>query len=349
MMISRTPERLVLLTLLFAGCSSTSAQQTPQQLPSDVVGKVGSTSITLAQVDERALKMPTDSFGSTKLVEALYEARRSALDEIINDALIDADAKTRGFDRTKLLDQEINSKIAQPTEAEIAAWYQQNPDRVQGATLDQVRAPIGGLLVQQRTAVVREAYLKMQKGKATINITLQPPRQTIATAGRPQKGPANAPIELIEFADFQCPYCLRALPTLQQVLATYGDRIHFVYRHYPLQNHPNARPAAEAAECAAEQEKFWQYYDVLFGDPSKLSVDDLKASAARLDMDGSRFNACVDSRKYKAAVDTDIKDGTNAGVSGTPAFFINGRTVSGAQPFEVFKQVIDEELLFKNR
>jgi protein-disulfide isomerase len=310
---------------------------------------VGSTSITLGQVDERALKMPTDSFGSTKLVEALYEARHAALDGIIDDLLIDADAKTRGLDRAKLLEQEITSKIAQPTEAEIAAWYQQNSDRVQGATLDQVHTPIGNLLVQQRTAAIREDYLAKQRGKATIAITLEPPRHTIAIAGHPQKGPAGAPIELIEFADFQCPFCLRAHPTVQQVLATYGDRIHFVYRHYPLQNHPNARPAAEAAECAAEQGKFWQYYDVLFGEPGKLSVDDLKASAARLNMDEARFNACVDSRKYKASVDTDIKDGDEAGVSGTPAFFINGRTLSGAQPFEVFKRVIDEELQLKSR
>src|SRR5712692_7557874 len=123
MMIPITPRRLLILTVLVAGCSSTSAQQTRQQLPSDVVGKVGSTSITLAQVDDKALKMPADNFGSTKLGQALFEARRAALEEIIGDMLIDAEAKARGLERAKLLDQEIDSKIAPPTEVEIAAWY----------------------------------------------------------------------------------------------------------------------------------------------------------------------------------------------------------------------------------
>src|SRR5439155_11932468 len=125
-MIVRHIRRLLVLTVLIAGCSSTSAQQTRQQLPSDVVGRVESTSITLAQVDEKALRMPTDSFGNTKLVQALYEARRAALEDIVNTLLIDADAKTRGVDRAKLLEEEVNGKVSQPTEADIVGWYDQN-------------------------------------------------------------------------------------------------------------------------------------------------------------------------------------------------------------------------------
>jgi len=160
----------------------------------------------------------------------------------------------------------------------------------------------------------------------------------------PAKGPANAPIELIEFSDFQCPFCLQANPTVTKVLDTYGDRIHFVYRHYPLPNHPNARPAAEAAECAAEQDKFWPYHDRLFASAGKLADSDLKQAAADLGLDSGRFSSCFEARKYTSIVDADIRAGNDAGVSATPAFFINGRLVSGAQPFDVFKGIIDEEL-----
>lgn len=128
------------------------------------------------------------------------------------------------------------------------------------------------------------------------------------------------------------------------MFATYGDRIRFVYREYPLPNHQNAHIAAEAGQCANEQGKFWPYHDRLFANQQRLSLPDLKQHAAELGLDTTRFNACVDSHKYAAVVDADIKMGNAAGVDGTPAFFINGRLISGAQPFEAFKRIIDEEL-----
>ena len=335
--------------LLFISCS-TSAQPIKPQTASDVVATVGATSITLAQVDELALQQPASSFGSLKLSQAMYEARRMALDDLVGDALIDQDAKARSLDRAAVVEQEISSKVTQPTDAEIATWYQANQQRVQGATLDQVRAPIRAYLMQERTNTVRQAYLGRLKTKTMVKMMLEPPRLTVKPADGPAQGPASAPIELIEFSDFQCPYCQRAHPTVKQVLDTYGSRIRLVYRNYPLPNHPNARPAAEAAQCANEQGKFWQYHDRLFANPGKLGDADLKQGAAELGLDAGRFNACVDSHKYKSVVDADIKDGNAAGVSGTPAFFINGRVLTGAQPFEAFKRIIDEELeLKKNR
>ena len=127
----------------------------------------------------------------------------------------------------------------------------------------------------------------------------------------------------------------------------YGDKIKFTYRHYPLGNHSDARPAAEASECANEQGKFWPYHDRLFATPNHLGAADLKQDAAALGLDVPKFNACVDSHKYKADVDADVAAGDEAGVDGTPAFFINGRMISGAQPFDAFKRIIDEELANK--
>ena len=190
-------------------------------------------------------------------------------------------------------------------------------------------------------------YVDSLKAKTSVRVMLDPPRQRIAAADSPARGPANAPIELIEFSDFQCPFCMRANPTVQQVLSTYGDRIRFVYRHYPLPNHPNARPAAEAAACAAEQGKFWPYHDKLFANPSQLNAPDLKQHAVELGLDSTKFNTCVDTHKSKTQVEADMRAGEEAGVNGTPAFFINGRMLGGAQPFEAFKHIIDEELELK--
>jgi protein-disulfide isomerase len=335
--------------LLFVACSTAAQPAAKQQIGTDVVATVGTTSITLSEVDERALQQQAGNFGSMKLSLALYEARRTAIEDIVGEKLIAQESKTRGITSEVLTDQEIGSKITTVTDADVAAWYNANPSRVQGAKLEQVQAPIRSMLTQERTATVYQAYVDQLRTKTPVRVMLEPPRQKVAVAGSPSRGPAAAPIEMIEFSDFQCPFCLRAHPTVNQVLSTYGDRVRLVYRHYPLPNHPNARPAAEASQCAAEQDKFWQYYDRLFADQTKLSDEGLKQSAAALGLDAGRFNACVDSHKYKDRVEADIKDGNDAGVSGTPAFFINGRLLTGAQPFEAFKRIIDEELELKKK
>lgn len=332
------------VVIVLTGCSQSSAQQARTQAPDEVVATVGSASITLAQVDEKALQQSTGTFGAMKLSQALFEARRIAIDELVEDALLDQDAVALKLDKAQLVQQEITSKVVPPSDDEAAVWYGQNQPRLQGATLEQAGAAIKAYLVQQRTLAAREAYMNGLRAKTAIRVTLDPPRQVIAKADRPTRGPANAPVEIIEFSDFQCPFCLNAFPTVNQVLSTYGDRIRFVYRHYPLANHPRARPAAEAAQCAHEQGKFWEYHDRLFGNQALLGDDDLKQHAALLGLDAAQFNACYDSQKYKADVDQDIRAGDEAGVSGTPAFYINGRMLSGAQPFEAFKRIIDEEL-----
>ncbi len=334
---------LISTAFLAAACSSTSAQPSKPPAPTDVVATVGSKSLTLAQVDDRALQQPASNFGNVKLAQALYEARRQAIDEIVADTLMEQEAKSRGIDRAALVEKEIGDKVSPVTDVDVANWYQANQGRVQGAPLDQVRAPIRAYLIQERMEDAKQRYIGTLKEKTAVRVLLDPPRLKIAATG-PSKGSPGAPIEMVEFSDFQCPFCLRAHATVDQVLKSYGDRIHFVYRHYPLPNHPNARPAAEASACAAEQGKFWQYHDRLFEQQSKLSEDDLKAHAAALGLDAPKFNACVDSHKYKSLVDTDVKDGDEAGVNGTPAFFINGRLLSGAQPMEAFRRIIDDEL-----
>jgi protein-disulfide isomerase len=335
--------------VVLVGACSSSAQQARTQAPSDVVATVGSASITLGQLDEKALELPAGNFGSMKLSLAIYEARRAAADEIIGNLLMDQEAKRLGIDPAKLTQEQIAAKVTPVTEADVSAWFRANPQRVQGATLDQVRAPITQLLQQERTQAARDTYLDTLKAKTPVRVTLEPPRQTVSAGKSPAKGGANAQVEVIEFADFQCPFCLAAAPTVKRVVETYGDRIRLVYRNYPLPNHPQAQPAAEAAQCANEQGKFWPYHDRLFAEAGKLMDEDLKKAAADLGLDAARFNACVDERRYKSVVEADQKAGNEAGVNGTPAFFVNGRLLSGAQPFEAFKRVIDEELELKRK
>lgn len=336
------------VAVLFASACSTSAQPARQTArtpaPTDIVARYGDATITLAEADDRAMSQPTSNFGSMRLADALYEARRTAIDDIINLRLVEREAEAQKLTVAALLEREIGQKVVPPSELDIAAWYKANPQRVQGASIDQVREPIRNLLAQERSAELRRMFLDSLRAKLTISVSLDPPRMQVAADGRPTRGPAKAPIEIIEFSDFECPFCLRAFPTVSRVLQTYGDKIRFTYRHYPLQNHPNARPAAEASACAAEQDKFWEYHDRLFSGQGKLSLADLRQHAADVGLNAIAFNDCLESHKFAKQVEEDIEAGNRVGVNGTPAFFINGRILSGAQPYEVFQRVIDEEL-----
>jgi protein-disulfide isomerase len=333
----------VWLVVLGVACSS-AAQPSSQQAPSDVVATIGSASVTLAEVDKQALRQTANNFGDLPLAQALYEARRAAIEEIVATQLIEREAKALSIDPAALTTREIEAKVPAPTDAEVEAWYEANRARVEGTPLDRIREPIRSLLAQEGRQVARSRYVDALKAKTPVTIALAPPRTAVGDAGRPARGPAGAPIEIIEFSDFQCPFCLRATSIITQVLAKYGDRIRLVYRHYPLPSHPNARPAAEASLCANEQDRFWPYHDRLFASSDELSDDDLKRHAGDLGLDSAKFNACFDSRKFQEEVEADIDAGNESGVSGTPAFFINGRFLGGAQPFENFQRVIDEEL-----
>lgn len=156
------------------------------------------------------------------------------------------------------------------------------------------------------------------------------------------RGNFNAPITLVEFSDFECPFCERHYPTMNQILNNYPDQVRIIYKHFPLSFHPNAQKAAESSECASEQGKFWEYHDKLFDNqPNGFSADKFKQWAVELKLNAKKFNDCLDSDKYAQKVQADFQEGAQTGVNGTPATFINGQLVSGAMPYESFKQIID--------
>lgn len=195
---------LAALIAVFTGCSPTSAQQAKRPAASDVVATVGAASITLAEVDDKALEQPVANFGSVKLSQALFEARRAALDEIIAGKLFDEAAKAAGIDRSALIEKEITAKVPPVSDAEISTWYQANQSRLQGAPLDQVRQPIRAFLIQERMQGIRAQYVDALKSTTAVRVMLDPPRQKVQmVSSSPSRGPANAPVEVVDFSDFQ--------------------------------------------------------------------------------------------------------------------------------------------------
>ena len=184
-------------------------------------------------------------------------------------------------------------------------------------------------------------WLTIVPGATGAGRYLEPP----SVDDDPSKGPADAPVTIIEFTDFQCPFCKRGADTVDQIIDTYGDQVHVVFRDFPLAAlHPDAPKAHEAAECADEQGRFWEMHDKLFGNQADVSIATLKGYAEDLGLDMDRFNACLDGSAMKAEIDADMAAGREYGVSGTPAFFINGMMLAGAQPFDSFASIIDAQL-----
>jgi len=167
---------------------------------------------------------------------------------------------------------------------------------------------------------------------------------TVNTEGAPTKGPDNAPVTIVEFSDFQCPFCAKVVPTLKRIEDTYKGRVRIVWKHLPLSIHEDARDAALAAEVARRQGKFWEFHDRLFANQDRLGLEDLKAHAEELALDIARFEADLQKAEDKKRIDADIAEAKTLGIAGTPGFFINGRFVYGAQPYETFAKIIDEEL-----
>jgi protein-disulfide isomerase len=309
---------------------------------SDTVATIGTTKITRGQLEKHV---------APQLVEVenqRYEALKNGLDELVANELVNLEAKARNTTPEALVKAEVTDKATPPTDAEVQAVYDQAKDQLGGQTLEQIKPQIVQYIMQSKVQERRSEFIGELKQKHKATIALKPPIVQVETAGRPEKGGgAKAPVTIITFSDYECPFCKRGEDTVAKVMSTYGDKIRLVFRDYPLPMHSNARPAAEAANCAHQQGKFWEYHDKLFNNQSKLQESDFKAYAKELGLDEAKFAKCLSEKPYTAAIDKDLADGAKVGVSGTPAFFINGRMLSGAQPFEAFKEIIDDELAAK--
>ncbi len=192
---------------------------------------------------------------------------------------------------------------------------------------------------------IADDYIKKLRDKQTIKVSLLPPHQDVAVGDTPVAGAPDATVTLVEFADYQCPYCRQEEPTLRKLREQFKDKVKYSYRDFPLPMHQYARKAAEASRCAGEQGKYWPYHDKLFSTSDQdLGVPGLKASARSLNLDGDKFDKCLDSGAESAAVEKDFDKGKDLGISGTPTMYINGYAISGAASLEVLRDLIQEQL-----
>jgi protein-disulfide isomerase len=334
--------------LLLLACSAPAQQSSSSG--GDAAARVGDRTISMKEVEDRWRQ--DNPVGRTEASQALYNGRRTALEAIIADMLIEQAAKAQGVSSEQYVQAETAKRLKPVTDADVAAFFQQNQNQMQGRGLQQMAPAIRRYLEEQNRGAAQQALVAdLRKAGPAVNILFEAPREEVAVAADdPALGAASAPVTVVEFSDFQCPFCQRVAPTLKQLKATYGDKIRIVWKDFPLTSiHPEAFKAAEAGNCAREQGKFWEFHDRLFANQQALQPDALKEHAAAVGLDTAAFNMCLDSAKHSDRVQQHIAAGTRLGINSTPAVFINGRQVSGAQPYEVFAGIIDEELATTRR
>jgi protein-disulfide isomerase len=300
-----------------------------------IVATVGIRPITLAAL-ERTLPLPLYMAAQQR-----QQLLLQGLQRLIDQELLATEASKRSISVSQLLDD--------ASQSESIAKLANLPGPVRRLSTNKTRDGQREALPDPEQRVrIRQALLVALRRQSEIHITLpalEPPVLPVSADDDPRLGPDNAPVTIIEFSDFQCPFCQRSVGVLQEIRRIYGDKIRVVYRDFPGQNHPHAWPAAEAAQCAHEQGKFWEYHDLLFARQSPEKTWNFLALAVELHLQADAFNGCLNSGRFRAEIYKDFQDGLNLGIASTPTFFINGRPLVGAQPTAAFEALIDKALL----
>jgi protein-disulfide isomerase len=336
MSVSRIALRLGIgAALALLGVGGIAAQNNNNNDDESVVARVGGAKVTMADLEQEE---------SARLLSAhyqYYQAETKALNDLIDKKLLEQKANSEHLTVEQLLDREVNSQVKNPTEDQMRVYYE-------GVETDQpyeaVRDKILEKIRQLRTDKLRAAYLQTLRAETTVYIALAPPRANVE-AQDPQmtEGPDKAPVTLVEFADYECPYCQKVASDVKKLADDFLDKVAFTYKDFPLPMHARAEKAAEAARCAAKQNKFWEFHDELFRS-KELDIDQLKAQARALKLNSEQFDKCLDSGEEAAAVDRDRKEGTRLGINGTPSFFINGHYMSGALDYAALRQIVEQQL-----
>lgn len=338
---------------LSSGCSKPSgaapSAPTPTlfeaQHPQSAVGRVDGVTITEGELMAEA-KQPLAAIES-KLAEEVHKQKSLALDRLVEKRLLAAQAKKDGITVEALLDREVGARIPEPPEHALQAVYDQT--KANGRVLPpfpEVRAEIAGFLKGQSADTLRQELVARLRKESKVERLLPPlllPKVAFHADG-PSRGDAKAPVTIVEFSDYECEYCAAAEGTVKRVLSEYPGRVRLVHQPFPLNMHPRAPKAAEAAFCAGEQGRYWEMHDSLIAGPGALGVDDLKGRARALGLDSPKFDTCLDSGRMAPVVDASRKLGEGLGLASTPSFFVNGRPLTGSQPFERFQELVDHEL-----
>lgn len=333
---------VVLLSALACKQQDAGGQATANAEPSEVVLQLNGRDINAAEFEvwmkDNLYKREVES----KAPGEAYEAKSEAIDAMINELLVGDAAKLAGQTPEAYLDAQVKA-LGPVSDAEVKTFFDENVSRLPpGSTLEDLAPRIKSHLESQRP----ETVLTNLRAAAKVEVVLQPPRMNVEAIG-PSRGPADAPVVIVSFSDYQCPFCKRAEPTVDAVLAKYPTQVRQVFRHLPLPMHPQARPAAIASVCAEQQGKFWEYHAKLFENQGALGDEELTKYATELGLDATAFKACQASPEAAQQVQTDADAARAAGITGTPAFFINGILLSGARPQQDFEKWIDQELAAK--
>jgi protein-disulfide isomerase len=309
---------------------------------SEAVATVNGTTITEEEVQSAG------SLPLARITQQFYAARAETIDRIIAKRLMEAEAGRRGLSPAEYERMEINAKVRPVSDGDVEEIFVGNKQRVRGDETE-ARLSIRTYLEQVRRTVRRASLVAELRAASEVQLlaTSPPPfRVQVDIDGAPVRGSGAAPVTVVEFSDFHCPFCRRVQPTLASVLAKYGERVRVAYKHFPLDGlHPNARKVSVAAWCAGAQGRFWEFHDAVYAGTSTDATDTvLAAHASTAGLDAQQFATCLKTPEAERAVQRDVAEGEALGVSSTPAFFVNGREVHGAQPVEVFERIINEEL-----
>jgi protein-disulfide isomerase len=338
----RLVRRLLFVTLVpvvvTAGCSRASGD-------AEVVARIGNRAVTLQELDD--LWRSGNPAQHAEVAQTTYDARRRVLEGIVAESLLADAAGAAGVSIDQFEAAEIQRRASPVTDAEVEAFYEANLGQMDGHPLEEMAVRIRAYLQDQRLADARHRLLAdLQQAGPPVHVTLEPPRRHVEIRPTdPVMGDSSAPVTLVEFSDYDCPFCRQVVPTLKQLAGHYGDRLRIVWKDFPLtQIHPDAFKAAEAAHCAGDQERYWEYHDLLFANQRSLQPDRLVALADDLGLDRPAFDACLDSSTHAPRVRDGLTQGTRLGVNSTPTIFINGRLIAGAHPYETFAAIVEEEL-----
>jgi protein-disulfide isomerase len=307
--------------------------------------------------DEVILRQDLEQSVATQLAridEQRHALLSEKLDQLIGERLLALEAKRRSVTVEQLLKTEVYPKAPEVSDAEVTDFMNQNRARLpRGGDEAQLKLRVWDYLRSQRVAQARQAYVEQLREKTPVTVSLAEPTPVRVAMG-PEKGfvrgPKDAPVVVVEFSDFQCPYCKTVVGTLKALAAKYPTQVKWVFRDFPIAAlHPGAAKAHEAARCAGDQGKFWEYHDLLFEKSPQHSPAELKQYAQDLQLDAAKFGQCLDAATHQEAVSSDMEEGARLGVTGTPSFFINGRALVGNQPLAAFEKVIASELAASKR
>lgn len=313
--------------------------QPDDSAPVQVAAQIKDRTITVEELDDFIKEELFARATSNRDPGKLYEVRSQTALRYLEQQVVEEAAAAANLSPEDFVSQQIDA-AGGVTDEEVTAYYEENLDRMGGADLEDLKERIATYLRAQRGA---EVVTELRETAGAV-VLLEPTRVEVEAIG-PAQGPDDAAVTIIEFSDFECPYCQRVVPTVKQILEKYPDQVRLVFRHLPLHTiHTRAQAAAEAAVCAGNQDQFWEYHDVLFENNRAFSDEDLERYATDLGLEIEAFKKCVSERESQQLVDADAATAETLGLTGTPAFFVNGIPMTGAQPLEKFSAIIDKEI-----